>query len=308
MDWLDRIASVRRWEQNGYRAPHKPLLLLYALGHHQRHGAAPIEYGEAEKDLARLLKEFGPPRRTTPAYPFHHLATDGFWTVTTAEGGTSPAASPAALRRAGARGSLTPGLAHALDTEPGLLDRIARYLLDANFEPSLHAEIRMLAGLSPDGGAAGHRADPRLEGGRRDPGFRDEVLTAYEHRCAFCGYEGWIDGLTVGLEAAHVRWWALGGPDDTGNGLCLCSIHHRLFDRGVLGLTEDRAVTVSTRFVGRSASTGHVVHALAGRRAHDPQPGYAPVAADHIAWHRREVFRGRPRERAAATAEPDTGA
>ncbi|MFE3459179.1 hypothetical protein ACFXKD_16685 [Nocardiopsis aegyptia] len=27
MDWLDRIASVRRWGQNGYRAPHEPLLL-----------------------------------------------------------------------------------------------------------------------------------------------------------------------------------------------------------------------------------------------------------------------------------------
>ena len=301
MDWLDRIASVRRWEQNGYRAPHKPLLILYALGHHQRHGSRPIEYGEAEQHLSRLLKEFGPPRRTTPAYPFHHLATDGFWTVTTSEGEGSPAASPTALRRTNARGGLSPDLLRALDTEPGLLDRVARYLLDANFAPSLHGDIRMLAGLTLNADAHAGTA-PRPDGGRRDPGFRDEVLTAYEHRCAFCGFEGWIDGLTVGLEAAHVRWWALGGPDDTGNGLCLCSIHHRLFDRGVLGLTEDRAVTVSTRFVGRSAGADQLVHALAGRRAHDPQPGYAPVEPDHVAWHRREVFRGRPREKASADA------
>nr|WP_233570837.1 hypothetical protein [Nocardiopsis sp. Huas11] len=161
MDWLDRIASVRRWGQNGYRAPHKPLLLLYALGHHQRHGARPIEYGEAEQDLNRLLKEFGPPRRTTPAYPFHHLATDGFWTVTTAEGGPSPAASPTALRGAGARGALSPDLLRSLDTEPGLLDRIAHHLLDANFPPSLHADIRMLAGLTLDTDTVPEGSGPR---------------------------------------------------------------------------------------------------------------------------------------------------
>ncbi|MBT3074843.1 HNH endonuclease [Streptomyces sp. COG21] len=56
----------------------------------------------------------------------------------------------------------------------------------------------------------------------------------------------------VGLEAAHVRWWSHDGPDEVDNGLCLCSLHHKLFDRGVLGLGEDRRILVSQRFVGRS--------------------------------------------------------
>ncbi|MGW3076581.1 DUF5753 domain-containing protein [Kitasatospora sp. NPDC001132] len=30
MDWLDRVARLRRWTNNGVRAPHKPLLLLYS--------------------------------------------------------------------------------------------------------------------------------------------------------------------------------------------------------------------------------------------------------------------------------------
>lgn len=72
MEWADRFAKVRRWSRGGERAPHKPLLLLYALGHFQRQGEAPILFSEAEENLARLLAEFGPPRPTTPAYPFHY--------------------------------------------------------------------------------------------------------------------------------------------------------------------------------------------------------------------------------------------
>ena len=36
-----------------------------------------------------------------------------------------------------------------------------------------------------------------------------------------------------------MRWWASGGPDIVENALCLCSLHHKLLDTGVLGLTED---------------------------------------------------------------------
>ncbi|WUL76086.1 hypothetical protein OHA62_20950 [Streptomyces sp. NBC_00343] len=51
--------------------------------------------------------------------------------------------------------------------------------------------------------------------------MRELVLTAYEYQCAFCGYDSRIGAVPVGLEAAHVRWWAFDGPDDVGNGLCL---------------------------------------------------------------------------------------
>lgn len=48
----------------------KALPLLYALAHFQRHGDSPILFSAAEERLARLLAEFGPPRRSTPAYPW----------------------------------------------------------------------------------------------------------------------------------------------------------------------------------------------------------------------------------------------
>lgn len=293
MDWLDRVGSIRRWSRDGYRAPHKPLLLLYALGHHQRRGGAQLEYSEVEADLERLLREFGPARRTTPAYPFHYLVSDGLWRVTTPGGEGSPGPSAPRLRRSRASGGLVPELSAALDEEPALRARITRLLLDNNFEPSLHADILALVGL--DLGPGEERTDSAAERGR-DPGFRDLVLTAYEYRCAFCGYEGLIDGASVGLEAAHVRWWAFEGPDDLTNGLCLCSIHHLLFDKGVLGTSTDRTVTVSTRFASRSAAAERIVLSLAGVPVHTPQRGFPVVADNHLEWHMEQVFRGPARQ------------
>src|SRR5579871_2027328 len=83
MDWADRVTHLRQWTRGRERAPHKPLLLLYALGRFQRTGDSPILFSEAEAELGQLLKEFGPPRPTSPAYPFHHLTNDGFWVVNT---------------------------------------------------------------------------------------------------------------------------------------------------------------------------------------------------------------------------------
>ena len=91
MDWLERAAKLRQWSRSGTRAPHKPLLFLYALGRFQRDADGELRYSAVEDDLRRLLAEYGPPNRTTPAYPFHHLVSDGVWEVRTDRGRAAPA-------------------------------------------------------------------------------------------------------------------------------------------------------------------------------------------------------------------------
>lgn len=283
VDWVERVTRVRRWTRGQERAPHKPLLLLYALGHFQRHGDEPIAYSAVESHLARLLREFGPPRQTTPAYPFHHLTSDGLWEVRTASGGPSPGARVGALR--GATGRLTGDLTRDLRRDPRLLPQLARAILDANFEPSLHEDICAEVSLDLETAEAGPAR-------RRSRDFRERVMVAYEYQCAFCGFEGWLSGTTVGLDAAHVQWWAFGGPDEVANGICLCALHHKLFDKGVLGVTTDRRVAVSTRYAGRGHAAGAQVLSLAGREVGGPQEAFSPVDARRIDWHTREVFRG----------------
>ena len=50
------------------------------------------------------------------------------------------------------------------------------------------------------------------------------------------------------------RWFNLGGPDKLDNGLALCSLHHKLFDRGALGLSHEHEIQVSEVF--RAAGSG----------------------------------------------------
>ncbi|MEV4432162.1 phosphorothioated DNA-binding restriction endonuclease [Streptomyces sp. NPDC049585] len=286
MDWLERTAKLKQWSRSGVRAPHKPLLLLYALGRYQQDADGELRYSVVEEDLKRLLVEYGPGNPTTPAYPFHHLVSDGVWEVRTDHGPGSPGTGVRDLRTAGAAGRLVPELRAALRREPALLGRMVRVLLDQNFPPSLHEELCEAVGIS---------LEPVVARRQRDRRMRELVLTAYEYRCAFCGYDGRIGAVPVGLEAAHVRWWAFGGPDEVGNGVCLCSLHHKLFDKGVLGIGEGHRILVSQRFVGHSAAAREHVLALAGRPLIGPQAGTSPVEAAHRAWHIGQVFHGSAR-------------
>lgn len=121
MDWLDRLAKLRQWTRSGTRAPHKPLLMLYALGRFQEDSDDELRYSVVEEDLQRLLTEYGPPNKTTPAYPFHHLISDGVWEVRTDRGHGSPGSGVRDLRESGATGRFAPELRTALRSEPELL-------------------------------------------------------------------------------------------------------------------------------------------------------------------------------------------
>ncbi len=88
-----------------------------------------------------------------------------------------------------------------------------------------------------------------------------------------------------------MRWWTYHGPNEVGNGLCLTSIHHKLFDKGVLGVSSQPKITVSARFAGRSKAAELLVIALSGQDVGHPLKGFPAVAAHHATWPTREVFR-----------------
>jgi putative restriction endonuclease len=81
------------------------------------------------------------------------------------------------------------------------------------------------------------------------------------------------------------------------NGLALCALHHALFDLGVLGLTADLRVRVSSLYVARS-DAGGAVDRLAGQTLLVPRPGQPVLEIDHISWHRQQVFKGADTEAA----------
>ncbi|NUU20507.1 MAG: restriction endonuclease, partial [Streptomycetaceae bacterium] len=260
-DWIGLVRNLRRWRRADERAPHKPLLMLYALARFQQ-GATELPFSTAEVHLRRLLDEFGPPRPTHPGYPFHYLVNDGVWEVRRGDGAPgSPGAEVGKLRAAEAVGSLAADLRADLTADPGLAARLAWTILESAFPPSLHAEICAEVGLDLTPVGPGEAAWPAWSAERRvrDAALRAQVLDAYACACAFCGYDGTLGRVPVGLEAAHVRWWAYDGPDELGNSLCLCSLHHRLLDAGVLGLTGDLRIAVSGSFRGRGPAAARAV-------------------------------------------------
>ena len=176
--WLNKVASLRTWERDGVRAPHKPLLLLLALGRLQKHGTSRVSFEEVAEPLRDLLREFGPPRRSFhPELPFFHLQTDGLWQLD-ADLGINPGRSPTSrqLIATQADGQLPPAFERALLADHNLFNAVVRDILDRSFPPSLHEDILAACGVT-----ARTPSTRTINEVSRSPMFRDSVLMAYEY-------------------------------------------------------------------------------------------------------------------------------
>ncbi len=296
---LDLLARLRRASVGGIRAPHKPLLLLWLFGRFAAAGSTVAVYEEAEEPVSTLVNDFGPPvasasaGRQRAAMPFVHLERE-IWDLRDASGSEIGPGAPERgswLAGCGAVGRLRPGVEQLL-ADPGTLAAAARLLLDLHFTPSLATMICDAVGL--DLAVLELAASPAVAVARRSvrrAGFAEEVLRAYAYQCAMCGFDGALGRNPVGLEAAHVRWHSQDGPDVVANGLALCALHHALFDLGVLGLTAELRIRVSSLYVARS-DAGRAVDRLAGQALLAPRPGQAVIEIEHISWHHRQVFKG----------------
>src|SRR4051795_1097161 len=230
---LGRFDDLAVWKQGDQRAPHKPLLVLYALGRWQR-GLADVTFSEAEPDLTALLREFGPPRKSDhPEQPFWRLQRDGVWTVHAPTGLPLKAGADiprvTALRTHDVRAEFSPDVQAALAADPALVAGIATRILEQHFPESLHQDILNAVGLTLETAVARRK---------RDPAFRQRVLKAYEYRCAVCGFDVRVGSVSIALDAAHIRWHQAGGPEAESNGLALCVLHHKTFDLGAFTVRE----------------------------------------------------------------------
>ncbi len=293
---LNRFASLRQHQRGGRRSPHKPLLVLLALGRLVATGSSDLAWPTAESQLADLIAEFGSPSRTSrtqsAAYPFTRLRADGVWVLDhdVQMDLVGPLADQHVI------GRFEDSVESALRNDPALVRAAARALVLSNFPETIAPDVLAAAGLDSDailGMEDAVPGGPRAPGQRRrDPGWRSAVLQAWDRQCAFCGYDGQLAGASAGIDAAHARWFTFGGPDDLDNGLALCVLHHKLFDLGVLGLDLSLRVLVSAVFTART-SAGRAVYELHGRPL-TARPGTIAPSAEHVTWHSREVFKGKP--------------
>jgi len=122
---------------------------------------------------------------------------------------------------------------------------------------------------------------PRLGQG----GFQVVVTDAYQRRCAITGERT----LPV-LEAAHILPYAERGPHDLRNGLLLRSDFHKLFDTGLVTITPDLDVEVSSK-IREHWFNGKAYYRLHGRRLANlpPDPSHHP-SRGYLQWHNENRF------------------
>jgi len=283
---LDTFDAIKCWKRGDQRAPHKPLLLLMALAQLQRNEARWLKFNEIEKKLSLLLVQFGTKRgNLNPHYPFWRLREDRIWEVSNTQKinqnlTSSGDARISVLREVNAQGGFPQELSNFLSKRPNIIDTIVANILNNTFPASRHEELLDAVGF------------PWLVKSKikRDPRFRENILRIYEQRCAICGYDGQLGNTTLGIEAAHIKWHAAGGPDHMENGIALCVFHHKAFDRGAISIRDDLRLLISQDVRGRQDHLDQLLLKYIDSPIQRPQSGNPTPNQSFLAWHRKEVF------------------
>jgi len=280
------VLSVKRWSRKDQRAPNKPLMMVYALSEYIKgHGQMFNFEHEVEQQVNELLRKFGPSRKSHHSlYGFWRLINDGFWRLDNAENclprksNTDPPKSE--LIKYSVMGGFNDDTYNLLKNDNTLAIELLELILAENFPDSIIQDISAHLALELD---VKHSK-------RRDPNFRREVLRAYNYQCAVCGYDLRMDDVSFGLEAAHIKWKQFLGPCTTNNGLALCSLHHKAFDKGAIGLDSNLKLVVSNMLNGGGIAESFF-YEFEGKKIYEVRnPVWLPQDS-FLEWHQTEVFK-----------------
>lgn len=122
----------------------------------------------------------------------------------------------------------------------------------------------------------------------RDRLFRRLILQAYDKRCAITGLKLINGGGRAEVDAAHIRPVEANGPDILSNGIALSGTAHWMFDRGLIGLSDDLEVLISRHANDRDSIQGLINktgRAIVPAGIHErPHPQF-------LKWHRESTFK-----------------
>lgn len=276
---------LKVWTRASKNALSKPLLILFAIGRLSR-GLNTVPFKECEEELKNLIREFGnDTSHPEPRYPFWRLQNDGVWTVS----GDFPITQTLAgdvsvleLRNSNAVGRFADAITKSLVSDPESRSALVNEILEAYFPSSLHNDLlSSIQFLEYD--LHSHRK-------RRDPNFRKQVLSAYRYQCAICLQDMRLKSMTIGLEAAHIKWHQANGPDSIENGLCLCSIHHKLFDLGAFTIDQTFRIIASEHVTGSNQVT-EILLKYHGNLVAKPIHSAQVPNPEYLKWHSDKIFK-----------------
>jgi len=116
--------------------------------------------------------------------------------------------------------------------------------------------------------------------------LRDIVLDDYGWKCALCD----IDYPAL-LEAGHIKPYRIAEKEKNQptNMLCLCVLHHRLFDLGLISIEPDLSVILSSELKKSHCSP---LSTWLGEKSKLRLPKCHHPLSEHLAFHRKTIFIG----------------
>jgi putative restriction endonuclease len=121
----------------------------------------------------------------------------------------------------------------------------------------------------------------------RDRAFRKRVLEAYDCRCALTGLKFINGGGRAEAEAAHIKSVEANGPDIITNGIALSGTVHWMFDRGLISLSDELEILLSTR-INDVEGVRKIINP--NGRARLPLHAEWRPHPRYLSWHREECF------------------
>jgi putative restriction endonuclease len=150
---LAAFATLHRARWQGEEAPHKPLMVLFALTQWLQWGTRRFAFTDIEDPIRGLIREFGFQGTSSadPRLPFWHLTNDKVWVVSSSDdteiiySGRRPGAVE--LREQNAQGYFADNISEDLYGSPGLVVELIGQLLCECFEPPVHRPLLQRLGL-----------------------------------------------------------------------------------------------------------------------------------------------------------------
>ena len=297
-----------------HRAAHKPFLLLSIMDLIAQ-GSIAENFIEPSFELVETFNSYWNSimplgSKTSMAYPYPRLKTDGFWNLIPNLGYEDQIninfSSMKRLREVCAGAKMDDEL-FQLMCNPKTREQLRTILIETYFAPEIHMKVleqghlnyaayqyseKLLKVAERQEQFEKPEDEPDWQKKIRDSGFRRTIVVLYQHRCALCGIRMLTpEGHTI-VDAAHVKPWKDSFDDRPTNGMALCKLCHWSFDKGLMGVSKKYEVLVSKQIVKEQNYPGHIL-TLTDRPIFTPEKESFWPAQDNLHWHRKKVFRSK---------------
>jgi putative restriction endonuclease len=229
---------------------HKPLLLLLTISEIYKGHKNLFLFDDIESELAGLISKYGlkNTNKINAQYPFIYLATNSdIWTCSKDK---SELIYPDAASRKeilDCIGSFKSGFYNFLLIPDNALKTI-QLLLNQYWPDAYHTDILN------DIGIFDFNLIKQADKQNRGKKFIENVLDAYERKCAICHQSIRLGDSLIGIDACHLKPIQHYGEDLISNGLALCKMHHWALDRGAISINNDMKLLVSPKLNGNKLS------------------------------------------------------